>query len=191
MTDVIFCRSGGRRRLGALGAVACATAFLVVPAIAGAGTSQRPLPPGFVPYRSISAVRLDMSEKTVRARLGVPSSINLGSKGQGDPSQLIYSRSSPRQSLIITFDQHRKGDPVAHIQASGRSFRTTRGIGIGSSRAAVRRAFPHLRAENGSFIGQRGSAFMDIDIVHGRVVLLGLADTRLRSFAVRASSPSR
>ena len=184
-------QSGWRRRVGACGVMGLTAVTLAVPAVAGAGTSQQTLPAGFVPYRSIGTVRLGMTEKAVRARLGEPNSINLGSKGQNDPSQLIYSRKSPRQTLIITFDQFRRGDPVAHIQASGRAFRTKRGIGIGSSRAAVRRAFPHLRTENGSLIGRRGSALMEIDIVHGRVVLLGLADTRLRTFAIRAGTSRR
>lgn len=176
MHSVVSRRSLWATRCGARAALSASVVFLAVPAFAGAGTTQHPLPSGFVPYRSVSAVRLGMNEKTVRARLGTPSSINLGSIGRHGPSQLIYSRSHPNQSLIITFDQHRRGDPVARIQASGRSFRTKRGVGIGSSRAAVRHAFPHLKAENGSFVGQRGSAFMEIDIVHGRVVLISLAE---------------
>lgn len=159
--------------------VATAAATLAAPAFAGNSATQRPLPAGFVPFESVGTVRLGMDEKTVRARLGAPSSINLGSLNQASPSQLIYSRSRPKQSLVITFDQHRRGDPVAHIQASGSSFRTKRGIGFGSSRAAVRRAFPHLKTENGSLIGQRGSSFMEIDFFHGRVILIGLADTRV------------
>lgn len=123
-----------------------------------------------------------MKEKAVRAILGEPNSINVGSGGQEKPSQLIYSRKQPEQSLIITFDQHRSGDPVAHIQAAGDSFRTKRGVGIGSTKASVLGAIPHLKSENGSLIGESGPYFLEIDFLHGKAILIGLADTRLKTF---------
>ena len=163
------------------GALAIAAA-LTAPALAGAGTTEGPLPGGFVPYKSVSAVHLGMKEKAVRAMLGEPNSVNVGSGGQDKPSQLIYTREQAEQSLIITFDQHRSGDPVAHIQASGNSFRTKGGVGIGSTKASVLRAIPHLKSESGSLVGERGPYFLEIDFFHGRANLIGLADTRLKTF---------
>ncbi len=73
MHSVILCRCSARAWLGvrgvlSVGAVTAAVA-LAVPTFASAVATQRPLPSGFVPYKSVGAVRLDMNEKAVRARL--------------------------------------------------------------------------------------------------------------------------
>ena len=155
---------------------AAVTAVLVLPAVALAAAA---LPPGFVPYRSVSRVALGMFERTVRARLGPPSLINAGNL-HGVVSQLVYSRRHPGQSLLITFDPHRRGDPVVRIQASGASFHNARGVGIGSTRSAIRRVLPHLKCQGFACSGSRGHTLLTLDFDHGRVSLINLIDTRFR-----------
>lgn len=122
-----------------------------------------------------------MLERTVRARLGPPGSVNIDGNHHNWVSQLLYGRRQPAQQLIITFDTHLRGDPVAFMQASAGTFRTAGGVGVGSTRQAVHRAFPHLKAQYGSYLGKQGPFFMSFSFVKGRVVLINLADTRLRT----------
>jgi hypothetical protein len=132
------------------------------------------LSPGVVPLQSVGGVRIHEYAKNVRAQVKAPATVQ---GNQGHLSQLIYG-ARPR-TLIVTFDYHRRHSPVALIQASGAGYRTRKGIGIGSSRAAVHHAYPKMKCNAHDCTSRHGSVFFDFALAHGKVVLIDLGDTKL------------
>jgi hypothetical protein len=160
-----------RGRILAVGVIVSATfGGPLVAAAFGVGF----ISPGVVPLQSIGGVRIHEYAKSVRAQVKAPATVQ---GNQGHLSQLIYG-AKPR-TLIVTFDYHRRHSPVSFIQASGAGFRTRKGVGIGSSRAAVHHAYPGMKCSARYCTSRRGSVFFDFALVHGKVVEFDLGDTKL------------
>jgi hypothetical protein len=162
------------RALGAAAAVIAVTAAVAAPAVA----SSPALPLTVVPPGSIAGVHTGEFEAAVRGRLGAPHDI--GQANGGSIQQLGYGNGRP--GLLITFDPRKHGDPVGMIQASGGDFQTSSGVGIGSTRGAVRRMLPAFLCGARSCVRKSGPVTMSLAIgSHGHVVLITVVDARFQS----------
>jgi hypothetical protein len=159
-------------------ALAAAATLTVAAAAAPAVASSPGLPLTVVPPRSIAGVHTGEFEAVVRRRLGPPHDI--GKAGGGGIQQLGYGNGRP--GLLITFDPRKHGDPVGMIQASGGAFRTSSGVGIGSTRGAVHRALPAFHCDARTCVRKSGPVTMSLAIgTHGHVVLITVVDARFQS----------
>jgi len=82
-----------------------------------------------VPQRSIAGVRLGLSERGVRAKLGAPLSVRKGKNIVGHWRRLIYPR------VTIAFQN---GDKATFVQTQSPLEKTASGVGVGATRASVR-----------------------------------------------------
>jgi hypothetical protein len=89
---------------------------------AGAGAA-------IVVERSIAGVTIALSQKKVRAILGKPSKVVLARNALGPYVEYRYP------GLVLDFQG---GNPLSSISTTRRSERTSRGIGVGSTRKQVR-----------------------------------------------------
>lgn len=124
-------RSGARP---AIAAGATALALLLVPSVASAR---------IVPGSSIAGVKLGASVEDVRGVLGTPRRIS-------HPSNEITGTTTvyAYRGLTVTFGPGSAAEATVIAVSSGRrAERTARGIGVGSSRGALRRAYPKVRCE--------------------------------------------
>jgi hypothetical protein len=98
-----------------------------------------------VPFRSVGGFGLGLTPAQVKRRLGRASqTIHVG----GKIAQLAYYK----PGLSFGFDSLQPSDPanqVAAIQGGDIRFRTSKGIRLGSSERAVRRAYPALKCAHG------------------------------------------
>ncbi|WP_320670403.1 hypothetical protein [Patulibacter defluvii] len=119
------------RRAAAL-AAAGAAALLVAASPAAAR---------IVPGSSIAGVRLGAGVQDVRDRLGPPTRItHPASEITGNLTVYAY------RGLTVTFGPGDPGDAkVISVSSGRRAERTAAGIGVGSARSALRRAYPRLR----------------------------------------------
>ena len=101
--------------------------FLVaVLALAAAGAAGATI----VVQRSIAGVSIALSQAKVRAILGKPSKVVRGRNAFGRYVEYRY------RGLVLDFQG---GNPLSSISTIRRTERTRRGIGVGSTRRAVRR----------------------------------------------------
>lgn len=92
-----------------------------------------------VPQRGIKGIRLDMTVREVRDRLGVPDRIIF----EEDPIQgriRVYAYGLTRASFSPGDDAR-----VTGMSTTSRRERTSRGVGVGSARATVARKVPGVR----------------------------------------------
>jgi hypothetical protein len=161
-------------RICALAAAVLVSAVAAAPAAA----SSPALPLTVVPPGSIAGVHTGESEAAVRRHLGAPH--NVDKANGGGILQLGYGNGRP--GLLITFDPRKHGDPVGMMQASGGSFQTSNGVGIGSTRSAVRHALPAFACSARTCVRKSGPVTMSLTIgTHGHVVLITVADARYQS----------
>jgi hypothetical protein len=114
------------------------------------------------PQKGMAGVRLGMTQTRMRDALGEPVRTRQGMNDFGPFTQFIYPR-----SITVTFQGNRR---VTGISTRGRSERTERGVGVGSSETAVRSKVGHVRCETiagahtchvGSFVaGHRVTVFL-------------------------------
>jgi hypothetical protein len=89
--------------------------------------------------RGIAGARLGNTRAEVRAALGAPSSTRSGTNDFGSFVQWRL-----RGGITVIFQGRRE---VSSVSTSGRGDRTRRGVGVGSSEAAVRRRVRGVRCE--------------------------------------------
>ena len=138
-----------------------------IPRIALAATAAVLLaatPAGAVirPQKGMAGVRLGMSQTQMRGVLGTPTRTKQGMNDFGPYTQFIYPH-----SITVTFQGNRD---VTGISTRGRTEKTERGVGVGSTETAVREKVGHIHCETisgthtchvGSFLaGHRVTVFL-------------------------------
>lgn len=124
-----------------------ATTAVVVAAAAGAlgatAAQARPrLSKRIIVQRSIGGFADGVTPAAVRRRLGRPSeTIRAG----GRIAMLVYRR----DQITFDFDTLQRRDPANLVGAIGPRYRTSKGIHVGSSERAVKRAYHGMRCGNG------------------------------------------
>jgi hypothetical protein len=91
------------------------------------------------PQKGMAGVRLDMTQTQMRDQLGQPTHTRQGDNDFGPFTQFLYPH-----SVTVTFQGNRR---VTGISTRGRSERTERGVGVGSTETAVRKKVGHVRCE--------------------------------------------
>jgi len=89
--------------------------------------------------RGISGVRIDNTKRQVRAALGTPKSIDHGSNDFGPFTEFRYAG-----KIRVLFSG---GNRVTLVSTRGLGDRTARGVGVGSTRRAVRNRVPGVTCE--------------------------------------------
>ena len=114
------------------------------------------------PQKGMAGVRLGMSQTQMRGVLGTPTRTKQGMNDFGPYTQFIYPH-----SITVTFQGNRD---VTGISTRGRTEKTERGVGVGSTETAVREKVGHIHCETisgthtchvGSFLaGHRVTVFL-------------------------------
>jgi hypothetical protein len=112
--------------------IALLTVAAVLLAAAPAGAVIRP-------QKGMAGVRLGMSQTQMRDVLGDPTMTKQGQNDFGPFTQFLYPH-----SVTVTFQGNRN---VTGISTRGRTEKTERGVGVGSTEAAVKRKVGHVRCE--------------------------------------------
>lgn len=108
-------------------------------AAAAALVTATPVQAVIRPQKGMAGVRLGMSQTEMRDRLGVPVRIKQGQNDFGSYTQFIYPH-----SIAITFQGNRD---ITGISTRGRTEKTERGVGVGSTETAVKAKVGHVRCE--------------------------------------------
>jgi hypothetical protein len=135
----------------------------IVAALVAALILAAPATAVLVPQRGMAGIRLGMTQAKVRAKLGKPASVKHGSNDFGNYTELRY------RGLRVTFQGNAN---VTAIWTGSRHERTARGIGVGSTVAAVRARVPGVRCTRGHcFLGKflPGKRVTDFFLLKGRV----------------------
>jgi hypothetical protein len=124
--------------------VAFAAALAALIAAAPAGAVIRP-------QKGMAGVRLDMTQTQMRDVLGEPTRTKQGQNDFGPFTQFIYPH-----SITVTFQGNRR---VTGIITRGRTEKTERGVGVGSTETAVHQKVGHVHCEtiSGSHMCHVGS----------------------------------
>jgi hypothetical protein len=124
-------------------------------------------PATIVPQHGIGGARLGMSQTAVQARLGLPLTIHKGTNEIGTYTTYLYP------TLLITFFG---GSKVTSIATHSAKQRTSRGVGVGTTRAGVaaKVAAATCVTESGHehcYVGKflPGQTVTDFTIKNGRV----------------------
>jgi hypothetical protein len=91
------------------------------------------------PQKGMDGIRLDMTQDQMRAVLGDPKSVKQGYNDFGAYTQFVYPH-----SITVTFQGNER---ITGISTKGRSERTSRGIGVGSTENDVQSKVSHVRCE--------------------------------------------
>lgn len=91
------------------------------------------------PQKGMAGVRLDMTQTQMRDVLGEPTRTKQGMNDFGPYTQFIYPH-----SIAVTFQGNRR---VTGISTRGRTEKTERGVGVGSTETAVRQKVGHVHCE--------------------------------------------
>jgi hypothetical protein len=106
------------------------SAVLMIPAVASAT---------IFPQKGIDAVRLQQTEKQVRAVAGKPNAIFRSTNQLGEATQWMY----PGFSVLF-----QSGSRVTSVLTFSRRQRTKSGIGVGSTEAEVVAAYPKVDCQD-------------------------------------------
>jgi hypothetical protein len=91
------------------------------------------------PQKGMAGVRLGMSQTQMKDVLGVPVRTKQAQNDFGPYTQFIYPH-----SITVTFQGNRD---ITGISTRGRTEKTERGVGVGSSETAVRAKVGHVHCE--------------------------------------------
>jgi hypothetical protein len=91
------------------------------------------------PQKGMAGVRLGMTQTEMRGQLGEPARTKQGMNDFGPFTQFVYPH-----SITVTFQGNRR---VTGISTRGRTEKTERGVGVGSTETAVRQKVGHVRCE--------------------------------------------
>jgi hypothetical protein len=91
------------------------------------------------PQKGMAGVKLGMTQSQMRAKLGEPTRTKQGMNDFGPFTQFVYPH-----SITVTFQGNRR---VTGILTRGRTEKTERGVGVGSTETAVRQKVGHVRCE--------------------------------------------
>ena len=122
--------------------------------------------------RGIAGARLGNTRSQVRAALGRPARVQSGTNDFGPFIVFSY-----RGGLTVSFQAGR----VSGVRTTGRGDRTIRGVGVGSTQAAVRARVPGVRCET---IGGTRSCHTGRFLPGQRVTDFRLLNGRVRSVTV-------
>lgn len=134
------------RRMLAVAALFGCLAVGAVPAQAATGSGSAPPQANasklFVPQGSIRGVKVGMTLDQVRARLGAPKTNRLTTHPiLGQTRTLTYGQ------LTVTIDGRANTSLVTSLITSSRFDRTSSGLGVGSTEAALRAGIKGLKCE--------------------------------------------
>jgi hypothetical protein len=110
-------------------------------AAAGAGMLAAAVPAQALirPQKGMAGVRLDMTQDQMRAVLGQPTRVKQGYNDFGSYTQFLYPH-----AITVTFQGNTR---VTGISTKGRSERTARGVGVGSTENEVLAKVSHSRCD--------------------------------------------
>ncbi len=120
-----------------------------------------------VVQRSIGGVKLQMTKGQVRAKLGRPMRVHVGSNEFGTFVEKVYRR------VTVTFQS---GDRVTNVSTTSPLEQTASGVGVGSTKSQVKAKVPNVTCKNESgfkhcFVGAflPGRTVTDFRLRNGRV----------------------
>jgi hypothetical protein len=91
--------------------------------------------------RSIAGVKLQMTTAQVRATLGRPMRVHVGTNEFGTFTEKVFRR------VTVTFQS---GDRVTNVRTTSRLEQTASGVGVGSTKLQVKTAVPNATCRNES-----------------------------------------
>ncbi|MFL6067410.1 MAG: hypothetical protein ACJ74N_06695 [Gaiellaceae bacterium] len=94
-----------------------------------------------VVQRSIGGVKLQMTKAQVRAKLGRPMRVHVGSNEFGTFVEKVYKR------VTVTFQS---GDRVTNVSTTSPLEQTASGVGVGSTKSQVKTKVPNVTCKNES-----------------------------------------
>jgi outer membrane protein assembly factor BamE (lipoprotein component of BamABCDE complex) len=94
-----------------------------------------------VVQRSIGGVKLQMTKAQVRAKLGRPMRVHVGSNEFGTFVEKVYKR------VTVTFQS---GDRVTNVRTTSPLEQTASGVGVGSTKSQVKAGVPNVTCKNES-----------------------------------------
>jgi hypothetical protein len=107
-------------------------------ALALAASSARA---AIVVQRSIGGVKLQMTKAQVRAKLGRPMRVHVGSNEFGTFTERVYKR------VTVTFQS---GDRVTNVHTTSPLEQTAGGVGVGSTKVQVKAGVHNVTCKNES-----------------------------------------
>jgi hypothetical protein len=126
-----------------------------------------------VPQHSIAGVTLGMTEAKVKAKLGAPTHIRAGTNDFGNWRQLVYKH------VTVTFQSGKKATALTTRSVKER---TAKGVGVGSTRAALRKRVRGLTCKKELGLDhcwagrwQAGRVVTDFRLAKGRVTQVTIA----------------
>jgi hypothetical protein len=94
-----------------------------------------------VVQRSIGGVKLQMTKAQVRAKLGRPMRVHVGSNEFGTFTEKVYKR------VTVTFQS---GDRVTNVRTTSPLEQTAGGVGVGSTKSQVKAGVHNVTCKNES-----------------------------------------